>query len=126
IRIEKKGYRLQEGDVRVPADGRKDPLRLILVPAHTGLGDKERQAIARDIVARVRDQITPQSKPGQVDLSRYLRDWANKLGYSFDDVKAQMERWASGVEANPAADPLNSALAAYMRKEFALAADLSE
>src|SRR5262245_44441933 len=55
VRIEKKGYRLQEGDVRVPAEGDKGPLRLVLVPSGAALGEKEKQAIASDIAARVRE-----------------------------------------------------------------------
>ncbi|WP_353061940.1 hypothetical protein RBB77_11550 [Tunturibacter psychrotolerans] len=51
------------------------------------------------------------------DLSRYLKDWAVQYGFGVDQVKSEVNRWASEVESKKS-DNYDLSLAAFAKKNF--------
>jgi tetratricopeptide (TPR) repeat protein len=130
IEADKKGFRIWqplEGEARVPDDLERETIEVRLLPVGSKLfltGGAIERLIA-DAATRSRDQITRESRSGQVDLGRYIREWATKYGLSVDDVKMEVDRWATEVENNRRGDLLMRSRAAFARGELAEAERLS-
>ena len=130
IEAEKKGYRIQyplPGEARVPADFEKDTLEVRLLPVGSKLflTDAAIENLIEQTRSRARDQITATSRSGDVDLGRYVKEWAVKYGLSLEEVRSEVERWASDVEVKRGSDLLKRSNAAFARREFEEAARLS-
>jgi tetratricopeptide (TPR) repeat protein len=130
IEAEKKGYRIQhplEGEIHLPADFEKDAIEVRLLPVGSRLflTDAAIENLIGQMRVRARDQITATSNPGEVDPARYVPEWAAKYGLSPTEVRSEVARWASEVEANRGSDLLKRSSGAFARREFEEAAHLS-
>jgi tetratricopeptide (TPR) repeat protein len=130
IEADKEGFRIWEpleGEARVPDDlkGETIEIRLLPVGSKLFLTSAAIERLIADAASRSREQITKDSRAGQVDLGRYLREWATKYGLSLDDVKTEVDRWATEVENNRQGDLLTRSRAAFARREFDEAQRLS-
>ncbi len=129
LSVEKKGWRIQyplEGDARVPDDLDKELVEIRLLP----IGSKKFwsadriEKLIRDTAEKTKEQIHPEGKPQDIDFSRYIKDWANKYGFSAQQAKAEIDKWVA--EAEQKNDPYQLGLAAYAKKNFGEAGKLFE
>ena len=128
LRVDKPGWCIQyplEGEVRVPADLLREVVEVRLLPAGSKLfwtPDRIEKFI-QDIAEKAKQQVTPEGKPEQLDLSRYVKEWAVKYGFSAQQAKAEIDAWIAEVEKNQN-DLYTLGLAAFARKNFGEASKL--
>ncbi len=79
-------------------------------------------------VALLSDEIAKLKKEGDtpkpIDFSFYLSEWANKYGFTSDQVKAAFDQWANAVKDST--DKRTKGLREFYLKNFAKAATLFE
>ncbi|MEO8341822.1 MAG: toll/interleukin-1 receptor domain-containing protein, partial [Nitrospirota bacterium] len=80
------------------------------------LSDESVKKLIQDMVGNSKEQIQAEGKPQDIDLSRYIQDWATRYGFSPPRVKAEVEKWVT--EAEQQNDLHQLGLAAYARKNF--------
>src|SRR5205085_9428664 len=80
-------------------------------------------ALVKDAAERSTEQVREQKEKKTPDLTRYLKDWAVQYGFSLEQVKAELDRWASEVERKQD-NIYELGLAAFERKNFAEAGNL--
>jgi tetratricopeptide (TPR) repeat protein len=67
--------------------------------------------------------VTASAHP--VDVTSSLREWAEKSGFTLEEVENQLRNWADGIRNNPArATKRQKALAEFAAKNFPRAAEL--
>jgi tetratricopeptide (TPR) repeat protein len=127
--VEKEGWRIQyplEGETRVPDDLEKEVIEIRLLP----VGSKKFwsadriEKFIRDMAEKAKTQVKLEGKPQDVDFSRYIKDWAVQYGFSPQQAKAEIDKWAA--EAERKNDPYQLGLAAYAKKNFGEAGKLFE
>jgi tetratricopeptide (TPR) repeat protein len=126
--VEEPGWRIQyplEGEVRVPADLLKEVVEVRLLPVGSivFLTPAHIEKFIQDVAEKAKQQVTPEGKPEQLDLSRYVKEWAVKYGFSVQEVKAEIDAWIAEVEKNQN-DLYTLGLAAFARKNFGGASKL--
>ena len=64
-----------------------------------------------------KQEITPQGKIEELNVGRYIKEWATKYGFSPQQVKDEVDKWIAEVEKNWD-DLYKLGLAAFAKKEF--------
>ncbi|MBU1052791.1 MAG: hypothetical protein KKC46_03045, partial [Proteobacteria bacterium] len=129
LEVEKPKYQILHplaGEVRIPANSLKDPVEVILDKegSHRFMSGKAFALLIENIANKPKSQIKPDDERKEVDLSRYLKQWAVKYGFGIEQVKAELDKWAADVQARQE-DFYELALAAFYKKNFKEAADRS-
>jgi hypothetical protein len=119
--VEKPGWVIQspvDGEIRIPDDLEKETVKIRLVPkgSHKLWSQERFQKFIEGLQDKVKAQVKPQGKPEDLDFGIYLKEWASKLGFSADEAKLQVDKWAA--ETNEARDPFVRALGEYYKKNF--------
>ena len=70
-----------------------------------------------------KQQVTPQGKIEELNVGRYIKEWATKYGFSPQQVKDEVDKWIAEVEKNWS-DLYQLGLAAFAKKEFKKASEL--
>jgi tetratricopeptide (TPR) repeat protein len=125
-----KGYRLWaplEGRTLVPLDPLRQVLELKLLPAGSRrfLSDEGIESLLREAAERSKEQVNQTGKPREVELGRYVAEWARRNGLGARQVKQEVERWVAEVERTRG-DERKLALAAFARGDYAVAAEHAE
>lgn len=128
ISIEKKGWIINyplDGEWNLPNVHLQNiqPLKVVIVPR----GSKALWTHARieKLVANLSDEIAKLKKEGDkprpIDFSFYLSEWADKYGFTPDQVKEEFDKWANSVEHSE--DYRTIGLREFYKKNFAVAAE---
>jgi tetratricopeptide (TPR) repeat protein len=106
-----------DGEITIPAfDTELVKIRLVK-KGSTKLWSAERiEKFIQDMVGKSKEQIRPEGKPQEIDLSRYIQDWAARYGFSHQRVKVEIDKWVA--EAEQKYDSYQLGLAAYAKKNF--------
>lgn len=120
------GYQLwlpTEGRTVVPKDSDTEPLEVVLLKLGSKLflSDEAIEQLITDAARRAKEQVRPEGRPSEINLSRYIQEWARRHGFTSVQVQGEVERWAKQVEQRRE-DSRKLALAAFVRKDFAQAA----
>src|SRR5262249_53179921 len=126
LRVDKDGWRIYlpvEGEIRIPADLRKEVVEVQLLPVGSKLflSHNHLEKLFQDLAEKSKQQLTPDNKP--VDFSRAIKDWAVKYGFSAQQAKEEIDKWIAEVKANED-DPYKLGLAAFAEKNFRKASQL--
>lgn len=128
LAVEHEGYQILRpfgGKVRIPAELRKERVTIELdeLGSHRFMSREAFALLIEKIANEAKEQVpAADQEPQDIDLSRYLKDWAVKYGFGLDDVRTELDAWAAEVEANY--DNLYElGLAAFYRKHFREAAE---
>jgi tetratricopeptide (TPR) repeat protein len=126
--VEKTGWRIQyplDGEVRVPANLKKDTIEIRLLPVGSKKfwSDDRIQKFVEDMAERAREQVKPEGKPEEIDLGRYIKEWAAEYGFSAEQAKAEIDKWVAEVQEKQD-DFHKLGLAAYAERNFGKAAAL--
>ncbi|RPI00186.1 MAG: hypothetical protein EHM72_09940 [Calditrichaeota bacterium] len=127
LSISKKGWRLvADGRVRIPYDLR-EIIEIELIPVNQQ--EFWTEVRVANLIKTVADKSTQQeplkSDSVQVDLSRYIKDWAVQYGFSAQQAKEEIDKWAAEIEAQSDNDQ-GLGLAAFAKKNFGQAAHYFE
>ncbi len=119
--VEKAEWRIQyplEGEVIIPNALEKAliDIRMLPVGSKKFWSHDRMEKFIQDIAEKVKQQVQPQGKPQDIDLSRYIKEWALRYGFSVQQAKAEIDKWATEVEQQN--DPYQLGLAAFARKNF--------
>ena len=119
--VEKAEWRIQyplEGEVIIPDALEKAliDIRMLPVGSKKFWSHDRMEKFIQDIAEKVKQQVQPQGKPQDIDLSRYIKEWALRYGFSVQQAKAEIDKWATEVEQQN--DPYQLGLAAFARKNF--------
>ena len=130
LKVDKTDYEILRpfsGRVRIPADSLKDPVEVYLdaLGSHRFLSNKAFALLIENIANKSKNEIKADENQKEIDLGRYLKDWAVKYGFGLNEVRAEMDRWAEEVEAKQE-DFYELGLAAFYRKNFKEAAQKFE
>ena len=113
------------GEITVPAlEADLVKVRLVRMGSTKLLSDESVKKLIQDMVGKSKEQIQTEGQPQDIDLSRYIQDWATKYGFSPQRVKAEIDKWVT--EAEQQNDPYQLGLAAYAKKNFGEASKLFE
>jgi len=105
------------GEINLPASETDlVKIRLVRKGSTKLLSDEYVKKLIQDMVGESKEQIQPKGKPQDIDLSRYIQDWAMRYGFSPQRVKAEIDKWVT--EAEQQNDPHQLGLAAYAKKNF--------
>lgn len=124
LAINKPGWRIpNDGNVRVPFDLEKDLAKVELVPSKPE--EFWSEARVEDLIKTVAEKSVQQApakgEEEKIDFSRYIKDWAEKYGYSAQQAKEEIDKWIAEVEAAPNNDK-QLGLAEFAKKNFGEAA----
>lgn len=129
LHVEPTGWRIWQpvaGEVTLPVNPAKDEVTVTLLQ----VGDRRllsEAAVENLLFAAVkqsREQVRPDGGPTQIQIDRYLEEWAGHQGFAPYEVKLEVERWIDKVEAQ--SDDLHRlALAAFTKNSFGRAAELA-
>ncbi len=119
--VEKAEWRIQyplEGEVIIPDALEKAliDIRMLPVGSKKFWSHDRMEKFIQDIAEKAKQQVQPQGKPQDIDLSRYIKEWALRYGFSVQQAKAEIDKWATEVEQQN--DPYQLGLAAFARKNF--------
>jgi tetratricopeptide (TPR) repeat protein len=91
-------------------------LRLVKKGSMKLLSSERIEKSIQDMIEKSKEQIRSEGKPQDIDLSRYIQDWATRYGFSPQRVKTEIDKWVT--EAEQQNDPHQLGLAAYAKKNF--------
>jgi hypothetical protein len=89
-----------EGEVRIPADLVRDTVVVHLLPKGSKRlwTDDRIERFIEDMMAKAREEVRPEGRPQDIDLSRYIKDWATRYGFGLAEAEREIERWVAEVE----------------------------
>ena len=116
------GYAVYEppgGKLRIPADLLRTRVVIRLLPKGSPkfLSDAQLRAFVESSAKESNRQPSQPSSKEQPDLGRQLRDWAVRYGFSVDQVRTELDRWAGDV-ASHKASAYDLGLAAFAMNNF--------
>ena len=118
------GYAIYEppgGKVRIPSDAdlprKRVPIQLLPKGSLKFLSDAQLRAFVERSAEKSNRQPSQPSSKERPDLGRYLREWAVRYGFSVDQVRTELDRWAADV-ASRKASAYDLGLAAFAMNNF--------
>ncbi|MFQ5709900.1 MAG: hypothetical protein ACE5HO_20790 [bacterium] len=129
VEVKEPGWGIQyplEGETRIPADLRKELVEIRLLPLGSLKWWKTPGFIEKfveDVADKSKQQVTPEGKPEDIDFGPFVKDWANKYGFSAEQAQEQIDKWIAEVEEYEN-EITKLGLAAFARKNFARAGEL--
>jgi len=126
LQVDLEGYRIlipHGGQVRIPAIPLTDPvqIRLDKKGSHRFMNHEAFALLMENVANKAKEQVQTGDEPQEVDLSRYLKDWAVKYGFGLAEVRAELDKWAAEIEAT-SVNFYELGLAAFYKKNFGEAA----
>ena len=117
-------YLPPDGVLNVPAQTSK-PFEIKLLPAGSKLFLEP--AVIEGLLAQASKPApqAPAKKNDEPPLQRFLKDWATKYGFGYEQVQKEVQSWGDQIRANPEKSTLRQqALAAFEAKNFGKSAEL--
>jgi len=127
LQVKKQGWRIQyplDGEARIPANLLKETVIIRLLPVGSKqfwTEDRIKKYI-ENVAEKSKEQVTQNGKPEDIDLNRYIKEWATQYGFSAKQAKQQIDNWISEVEKKD--DYEERGLAAHAKKKFGKAGKL--
>ena len=127
LRVDKEGYQVLHplaGKVRIPANPLKDPVSLQLDKegSHRFLSREAFALLIENISEKAKNEVKAGTERQELDLSRYLKEWAVQYGFGIDKVRAELDAWATEIEEKQE-DLYELGLAAFYKENFQEAAE---
>lgn len=120
VEIQKDGWVLYapiDGAITIPAlDSDLVNIRLVKKGSLKLLSAERIEKLIQDMAGKSKEQVRPESKPQEIDFSRYIKEWAMRYGFSAQQAKDEIDKWVA--EAEQTDDPYQLGLAAYAKKNF--------
>jgi tetratricopeptide (TPR) repeat protein len=114
-----------DGEITIPVlDSELVKIRLIKKGSPKLWSAERIEKFIENMGRKAKEQIRPEGKPEDVDLGRYIRDWALQCGFSPQQAKVEIDKWVA--EAEQKNDPHQLGLASYAKKNFGQASKLLE
>ncbi|MCP4138536.1 MAG: hypothetical protein GY754_46690 [bacterium] len=127
LRVKTSKYRVlhpYDGKIKIPLNLQKS--RVIVLVDKTGshqfLSREHFRLLIEKTARKSKEQVKSEKARRKVDLTRYLKDWAVKYGFSVEIVRAELDKWAAEVEVNNN-DLYELGLAAFYKNNFSEAAE---
>ena len=122
LKVEKTGYEILYpplGKARIPAEPLKDLVQIKLDKpgSHRFMSHEQFALLIKDIADKAKAQVKADAPRKELDLSLYLKEWAVKYGFGIDEVRAELDRWASDIETRQD-NFYELGLAAFYKKNF--------
>lgn len=124
ITVTAPGYAIYEppgGKLRIPADAdlprKRVAIQLLPKGSLKFLSDAQLRAFVERSAKDSNRQRSQPSSNERPDLGGYLRDWAVQYGFSVDQVRTELDRWAADV-ASGKASAYDLGLAAFAKNDF--------
>jgi tetratricopeptide (TPR) repeat protein len=126
LRVDKEGYQILyplAGEARIPAEPLKELVEVQLdqLGSHRFMSREAFNLFIEKTASEAKKQITADQERQEIDLSRYLKEWAVKYGFGFEQVRTELDKWAAEIEANQE-NFYELGLAAFYKKNFGEAA----
>ena len=132
LQVEKAGYQILNpvgGITRIPAELEKESVRVDLdeLGSHRFLSKAAFQLLIENIAEKSKDQVNTDrdNQQPEIDLSRYLKEWATQYGFGIEQVQVELDAWAAEIEQKQE-DFYELGLAAFYKKNFGEAAQKFE
>lgn len=119
-------YRPIGGKQRVPADLVRDQIDIKLLPigSRLFLSYEGIELLLEQVADKTREKVkNTGEKKVVIDLIGSISDWANRYGFSIEEVQSEVEAWIANVKANRKHDPYLLGLAAFAENQFEVAAE---
>ena len=114
-------YEPPGGKLRIPSDADLPRKRVLVQLLPKGslkfLSDAQLRAFVERSANESSRQPSQPSSNERPDLGRYLRDWAVQNGFSVDQVRTELDRWAADVASRKASE-YDLGLAAFAKNNF--------
>jgi tetratricopeptide (TPR) repeat protein len=126
--VEKPDWRIQyplDGETQIPDEPQKTLVEVRLLPIGSKLfwtHDRIEKFI-QDTAEQSKQQVKPEGKPEEIDISRYIKDWAAKYGFNAQQAREEIDKWIADTEKNQN-DLYKLGLAAFAKKNFGEASTL--
>ena len=108
------------GKVRVPVNLEKTIINVLLdkVGSHRFMTTQAFNLLMENIANKAKAEVKADQPKKKPDLTPYLKDWAKQYGFTYEQVKAELDKWAK-EETN---DLYELGLKAFYEKNFKEAA----
>ncbi|MDM8554337.1 tetratricopeptide repeat protein [Desulfococcaceae bacterium HSG7] len=112
-----------DGVVRVPANLMKERIKVRLdkLGSHRFFSNEYFESIIEKGKEEEKKYQAGNKEP-KIDLGRYIKEWAVKYGFSFEQVRAELDKWATEIDAT-STDLYKLGLADFYKKQFGEAAE---
>ncbi|HSE59506.1 MAG TPA: hypothetical protein VLA99_12450 [Nitrospiraceae bacterium] len=132
LAVEKPGWVIQyplDGETLIPSEPEKKLITVRLLPAGSPkLWTEDRiMKLIKDAGEKAKAQVKPEiskEKKEPVDFGRFIKDWANQYGFTAQQAKAEIDKWAEEVERKQE-DFYKLGLAEYYNHNFQKAYELA-
>ena len=113
-------YNPTAGKVRVPVNLEKTIINVLLdkVGSHRFMTTQAFNLLMENIANKAKAEVKADQPKKKPDLTPYLKDWAKQYGFTYEQVKAELDKWAK-EETN---DLYELGLKAFYEKNFKEAA----
>ena len=115
------------GEVTIPArpyEKMAVTVKLLEVGAKRLLSEAAIEQLLFDAARKSKEQVKADGRPAEIQLSRYVGEWAVQYGFAPEEVKAEVDQWIAKVEAK-GDDLRRLALAEFAKGNFDRASDLA-
>ena len=105
ILVDKPGWQIEHplgGQIRIPEDLEKDVIQVQLRPIGSPqfLTPDQLKKFLDDFAQKIEKGLTPEGEPQKIDLGAEIKRWATRYGFSFEQARAEFDKWAEEIKKN--------------------------
>jgi tetratricopeptide (TPR) repeat protein len=130
LQVQRTDWRIWQpsaGEVTIPASPHEKKavtVKLLEVGAKRLLSEAAIEQLLLDAARKSKEQVKADGRPAEIQLSRYVGEWAVQHGFAPEEVQAQVDQWIAKVEGK-GDDLRRLALAEFAKSNFDRASDLA-
>jgi hypothetical protein len=130
LRVQRTHWRIWQplaGEVAVPGRAHEKKVvtvKLLEAGAARLLSEAAVERLLLDAASKSKEQVEAGGRPAEIQLRRYLDEWARQYGFNPEQVKAEVDRWIAAAQAH-ADDPRRLALVEFANNDFERASSLA-
>jgi tetratricopeptide (TPR) repeat protein len=130
LRVHRTHWRIWQppaGEVAVPARAHEKKVvtvKLLEAGATRLLNEAAVERLLLDAASKSKEQVEAGGRPAEIQVRRYLDEWAMQYGFAREEVEAEVDRWIAAARAN-SDDPRRLALAEFAKNDFERASALA-
>ena len=112
------------GRVRIPVNLQTSSIKVLVdkLGSHRFLSREAFALLIENIAEKAKAEVKTGTERQELDLSRYLKEWAVQYGFGLEEVEAELDTWAAEIEEKQE-DLYELGLAAFYKKNFQEAAE---